>query len=69
MSRTYKKEYTGIKKSSRSCRNHRIWNHRICNHCRDDRLYSDRKWRQAADDEILNYYHSGEKDVDLEEQA
>jgi SMC interacting uncharacterized protein involved in chromosome segregation len=66
MSRTYKKEYTGSKKVDRSCRNHRV-----CNHCRDDRLYSDRKWRQAADDEVLDYYYPGssEKDVDLEEQS
>lgn len=64
MSRTYKKEYTGIKKSSRPCRNHGA-----CSHCRDDRLYSDKKWRQAADGEVLDYYHSSEKDVDLEEQA
>ena len=62
MSRTYKKEYTGIKKSSQSCRNHGA-----CSYSRDDRLYSGKNGRQAADDEVLDYYHrDSEKGVDSE---
>jgi|LGOV01.1.fsa_nt_gb hypothetical protein len=57
MSRTYREEYTDVKKSNRACRSPR--------HDRDDRLYSDNKWRAAADEAILEYYK--EESIDSEE--
>jgi len=50
MSRTYRKPYRESRRFDKTCRCHGG-----CPWCKGNRLYNDRKWRLAADQEIKEY--------------
>lgn len=50
MSRTNKRAYTGAKRFDTSCRCHGG-----CSWCRENRLRRDKKYRNAADEQLREY--------------
>ena len=50
MSRTKKEPYTKSKQFDSTCRSHGS-----CEHCKNDKIYFDKKMRQAADEQVREW--------------